>query len=168
MSWVGIFMLAIVLITSALLLLGSFPAHNRYLKAGFALAIGTVFTYAGIVSYAVATACQSTTNCISGPFGSQTTTNGTLSWGFHSGFYLFLVGAFLTLGAIVSHRVFVREQAATEVHASPHAISSPTVKACSSCGKNIPEDAKFCLNCGVSMTKTPATSTPPSTPAPNS
>lgn len=158
-------MLALVLITSVLLLIGSYAEGNRFLVASFALAMSAVFSYTGMVSYAVSSSCPtissaSTNTCINGPFGSQYGNSGWTTWGFESGFYLFLVGGFLTLGAVVLHRIFFTEleespketrETSHPATAGSHVVTSAAN--CSACGKPLVDQAKFCPNCGNPVAK---------------
>src|SRR6201988_4292045 len=67
-----------------LLLIGTIPRASRLLVVSGILAVLTPILYAFLVNYAVSTACSGASNCISGPFGTQTLTAGpfttTVTW----------------------------------------------------------------------------------------
>ena len=85
----------LVLITSALAVVGSFLERRIVLMMALAVSIITALAFLGDVNNAVSQACgtlQPPLNCISGLFGYGA---GGLRWGFDSGYYLFLVSALL-------------------------------------------------------------------------
>jgi hypothetical protein len=97
---------ALVVISALLSLAGSFARNIRPLIGSFILAVLTPIAYLGIVSYAVTNSCNSQSNCLSGPFGTETVFGITLNWGFQIGFYLYVVAGTLTLVGLGFHRIF--------------------------------------------------------------
>ena len=143
MGLFDVLVLGLVFITVAIAFLGSFDANKAYLVAGFATAITTIFVYAGAVSYTIASFCQGQASCISGPVGSTVFPSGDIaSWGFQSGFYLFLVGAILTLFAVIFHHYFFQRR-----QVNVQSLHAGDIKFCSNCGRPLQADAKFCSHC---------------------
>jgi hypothetical protein len=141
MGLLSIMVLAIVFITAALAFLGSFDPDRRYLATGFVSTILAVVVYAGAVSYTLPSLCQGSPTCPSGPVGSAFAGGASITWGFQTGFYLFLVGGILILFAVIFHQTFLRKEVVAQ-----H-LSSQGVKFCSNCGHTLQADAKFCSNC---------------------
>ncbi len=99
--------LILVLFSVVMGLLGSFSAHRLLLATSLIGSIGALIGYVGLLSYAFTLNCQSN-GCIRQLTGSQTVFSFTTSWGFQAGFYIFLVGSVITIGAIAFHRGFTR------------------------------------------------------------
>src|SRR6266704_5595663 len=97
---------ALVVISALLALAGSFTRNTRPLMGSFILSVLTPITYLGVVSYAVTNSCNGQSNCLSGPFGTETFFGITLNWGFQIGFYLYLFSGALTLVGLGFHRIF--------------------------------------------------------------
>ena|SRR3989442_813541 len=108
LEWASAIVMILVPVSATVALLGSFVPNNKYLIAGFVLSILAPLIYAGAVSYAIAASCQGSSTCISGPVGAESLGGATVSWGFQSGFHLFVVGAILILMALVFHRAFLQ------------------------------------------------------------
>src|SRR3989442_5553272 len=109
---------ALVVISALLALAGSFTRNTRPLIGSFILSVLTSIAYLGVVSYAVTNSCNGQSNCLSGPFGTETVFGITLNRGFHIGFYLYLFAGALTLVGLGFHRIFhkttpTRERAQT-------------------------------------------------------
>src|SRR6266568_4724304 len=88
------------------LLAGSFTRDIRPLIGSFILSVLTPIGYLGVVSYAVTNSCNGQSNCLTGPFGTETVFGITLNWGFQIGFYLYVVAGTLTLVGLGFHRIF--------------------------------------------------------------
>jgi hypothetical protein len=144
LGWASAIVMILVLVSAAVALLGSFVPNNRYLIAGFVLSILAPLVYTGAVSYALAASCQGSSTCISGPVGAESLGGATVSWGFQSGFYLFVIGAILILVAVVFHRAFLQLISRAE-HVKPPASAGAGF--CSQCGSALASGAKFCSNC---------------------
>lgn len=100
----------LVIVSTVLVLLGTIPRVSRLLIGGGILAILAPILYAFLVNYAVANSCGSMSNCITGPFGTQTFAGPlgfTENWGFQPGFYIEVVGAILSIIAIGFHRTYL-------------------------------------------------------------
>ncbi len=103
--------LALALTTIALAVLGSFTSSARPLGAGLALAISTLVGWSALVSYALSQNCQGN-GCIRDVTGSANFFNITTTWGFQTGFYLFL-GATISLVIALVYHMAMRRPAAT-------------------------------------------------------
>src|SRR5690348_12066905 len=102
---------ALVIGSAVLLLIGTIPRASRLLIVSSILSVLAPVVYAFLVNYAVSSACSGMSNCISGPFGTQTVSAGpfttTITWGFQAGFYLEIVAAILSIVAIAFQRTFL-------------------------------------------------------------
>jgi len=102
---------ALTLASTILALVGTIPKAHRLLSLGVVVSILTPIIYAVLVNFAVSNGCGSSSNCITGPFGTETTNVGffsfTRTWGFQPGFYIEIGGAILALIAIGFHRTFL-------------------------------------------------------------
>jgi small neutral amino acid transporter SnatA (MarC family) len=105
---------ALVVISALLALAGSFARNIRPLIGSFILNVLTPIAYLGVVSYAVTNSCNGQSNCLSGPFGTETVFGITLSWGFQIGFYLYVVAGTLTLVGLGFHRIFHKTSPTTQ------------------------------------------------------
>jgi hypothetical protein len=101
----------LVIASAVLLLLGVIPKASRLLIGSAVLAVVALILYPIIVNAAVSNACSGIPICISGPFGTHSSTEGTLTttltWGFQSGFYLEFVGVILSVIAIAFQRTYL-------------------------------------------------------------
>ena len=102
---------ALTLASTIRALVGTIPKAHRLLSLGVVVSILTPIIYAVLVNFAVSNGCGSSSNCITGPFGTETTNVGffsfTRTWGFQPGFYIEIGGAILALIAIGFHRTFL-------------------------------------------------------------
>jgi hypothetical protein len=102
---------ALTLASTILVLLGTIPKAQKLLNLGVAVSIITPIIYAVLVNYTVSNGCGSSSNCITGPFGTETTNVGILSftrtWGFQPGFYIEIGGAILSIIAIAFNRTYM-------------------------------------------------------------
>src|SRR5690349_17444747 len=79
--------LALVLLTTALAIAGSFTTRFRILAGGLVTSVAAVVGYAELISYTISNNCQGAA-CITSPTGSESAFGFTLTWGFQLGFYL--------------------------------------------------------------------------------
>ena len=145
MGLMSVLVLGVAFITAAIAFMGSFPLNNQYLAVGFAGAILAIILYAGAVSITLSNLCQGSSSCTSGPVGSAFANGASVSWGFQTGFYLFLVGAISMLFAIIFHQTFLRSS--TTKITEPRSLPPGDVRFCSGCGHPLQADAKFCSHC---------------------
>ncbi len=108
-------------LTSASPIIGALVWNIRPLIGSFILSVLTPIAYLGVVSYAVANSCGGQSNCLSGPFGTETVFGITLNWGFQIGFYLYLFAGALTLVGLGFHRIFHKT---TSTRARPQASAA--------------------------------------------
>ena len=99
--------LALALVTIALAFIGSFAPTARPLGAAVFLAVSSLVGYAALVSYGLSQNCQGN-NCIRGLTGSTIFFNIITTWGFQTGFYLFLAGTVSMIVALAYHQVVKR------------------------------------------------------------
>ena len=96
--------LALALVTTALAFIGSITSTARPLGTGLILGVSTLVGYAALVSYGLSQNCQGN-GCISGLTGSSSFFSITTTWGFQTGFYLFLAGTVSMIVALAYHQV---------------------------------------------------------------
>jgi hypothetical protein len=96
--------LALVLVTIALAFIGSFTPTIRPLGAGLFLSISSLVGYAVLVSYGLSQNCQGN-NCVRGITGSSSFFNITTTWGFQTGFYLFIAATVTMIVALAYHHI---------------------------------------------------------------
>lgn len=101
----------LVIASAVLAVLGTIPRASRLLIGSSVLAIAAPVLYTAIVNTAISDACNGMSQCISGPFGTQTFSAGpfsqTVNWGFQLGFYLEIVGTVFSIIAIAFQRTFL-------------------------------------------------------------
>src|SRR2546428_12979777 len=114
---------ALVVISALLALTGSFTWNIRPLLGSFILGVLTSIAYLGVVSYAVTNSCNGQSNCLNGPFGTETIFGITLNWGFQIGFYLYLFAGSLTLVGLGFHRIFHKKTPTRETPRASAATS---------------------------------------------
>jgi hypothetical protein len=108
--------LALVLLTTALAIAGSFTTRFRFLAGGLVTSIAAVVGYAELISYTVSNNCQGAA-CITSPTGSESAFGLTLTWGFQLGFYLFVAATITVVVGLVFHQTLTHREARAE--ASP-------------------------------------------------
>ncbi len=96
--------LALALATVAFGFIGSFTSSMRPLVAGLVFAISSLVGYTVLVNYALSQNCQGS-NCIRQVTGSSSFFSITTTWGFQTGFYLFLAGTVSMIVALACHQV---------------------------------------------------------------
>jgi len=145
MGLLSVLVLGLSFITAAIAFMGSFAPNKQYLAVGFGGSILAIVLYAGAVSITLSNLCQGSSSCTSGPVGSTFANGASVSWGFQTGFYLFLVGAISMLFAIIFHQTFLRRP--TIRGTDSRFIASGDARFCSGCGHPLQADAKFCSHC---------------------
>jgi len=145
MGLLSVLVLGLAFITTAIASMGSFALNKQYLVVGFAGSILAIVVYAGAISVTLSNLCQGSSSCISGPVGSAFASGASVSWGFETGFYLFMVGAISMLVAIIFHQTFLRGLTTRSIDSRP--LVSGDARFCSGCGHSLQPDAKFCSHC---------------------
>jgi hypothetical protein len=105
--------LALVLLTTALAIAGSFTSRFRFLAGGLVTSIAAVVGYAELISYTLSNNCQGAV-CITSPTGSETILGVTRDWGFQLGFYLFVAATITVVVALVFHQTLTHREARAE------------------------------------------------------
>jgi hypothetical protein len=100
--------LTLALVAAALALVGSLTLIRKYLVGGLFLSIVAPILYAVAISYVTYNSCL-TPQCASGPIGYATIFNGTIfTWGFETGFYIFIASAVVLALAIFLNNSLAR------------------------------------------------------------
>jgi hypothetical protein len=108
--------LALVLLTTALAIAGSFTTRFRFLAGGLVTSVAAVVGYAELISYTISNNCQGAA-CITSPTGSESAFGLTLTWGFQLGFYVFVAATITVVVGLVFHQTLTHREARAE--ASP-------------------------------------------------
>ncbi len=105
--------LALVLLTTALAIAGSFTTRFRVLAGSLVTSVAALVGYAELIGYTASNNCQGT-GCITQPTGSETIFGVTLNWGFQLGFYLFTTATLLVLIGLVFHQTLTHNRSKGE------------------------------------------------------
>src|SRR5467141_1851181 len=141
--------LILVLVATALVVVGSITLLRRYLLGGLVLSALAPAVYAAAINYVTMNYCI-TPFCVSGPVGSESVSRAPglgVVWGFQIGFYVFLAAVLVLIGGLVFNPRLGRGQVATGKARIP-VFKGPTSVSCSKCGENLQSQSKFCPNCG--------------------
>jgi len=100
-------MIILVLTLAAVIFtfVGSFTPSLRPLAAGLFFSISSLVSYTVLLNYALSQNCQGNNNCIRQVSGSSSFFSITTTWGFQTGFYLFLAGTVSMIVAVAYHQV---------------------------------------------------------------
>ena len=153
----SISVLILVLVATALAVVGSITLLRRYLIAGLVLSAFAPVVYTVAINYVTMNYCLSRF-CFSGPVGSESVSGlpglGVV-WGFQVGFYVFLVAVLVLIVGLIFNSRLTGERLTSGMMTTR--LSSGTVLAsCSKCGAGMSSQANFCSNCG--QAGTPSTS----------
>ena len=105
--------LALVLLTTALAIAGSFTTLFRFLAGSLVTSVAALVGYAELIGYTVSNNCQGAA-CITSPTGSESIVGVTLAWGFQLGFYLFIGATIMLVIGLVFHQTFTHRQPKAE------------------------------------------------------
>ena len=105
--------LALVLLTTALAIAGSFTTRFRFLAGSLVTSVAALVGYAELIGYTVSNNCQGAA-CITSPTGSESIVGVTLAWGFQLGFYLFIGATILFVIGLVFHQTLTHRQSKAE------------------------------------------------------
>jgi hypothetical protein len=95
--------LVLVLVATALVVVGSITLLRRYLLGGLVLSVLAPVVYAVAINYVTMNYCI-TPFCVSGPVGSESVSRAPglgVVWGFQIGFYVFLAAVLVLIGGLV-------------------------------------------------------------------
>src|SRR6267143_6386895 len=141
--------LVLVLVATALVVVGSITLLRRYLLGGLVLSALAPVVYAVAINYVTMNYCI-TPFCVSGPIGSESVSGAPglcVAWGFQSGFYVFLAAVLvLTVGLVFNSRL--AGGLVTSGRARIMVPPGPTTVSCAKCRTNLRSQSKFCPNCG--------------------
>ncbi len=101
--------LALVLLSTALAIAGSFTPRVRILSSSLVTSVAALVGYAELIGYTASNNCQGT-GCITQPTGSESIFGVTRTWGFQQGFYLFTAATILVLIGMVFHQPLTRNR----------------------------------------------------------
>jgi len=95
--------LVLVLVATALVVVGSLTLLRRYLLGGLVLSALAPVVYAVAINYVTMNYCLSQF-CVSGPVGVESVSRVSglsVDWGFQSGFYIFLLAVLVLLAGLI-------------------------------------------------------------------
>ena len=141
--------LILVLVATALVVVGSITLLRRYLLGGLVLSALAPAVYAAAINYVTMNYCI-TPFCVSGPVGSESVSRAPglgVVWGFQIGFYVFLAAVLVLIGGLVFNPRLAGGLV-TSGSARIMVPPGPTTVSCAKCGSNLRSQSKFCPNCG--------------------
>lgn len=148
--------LVLVLVATALIVVGSITLLRRYLLGGLVLSALAPAVYAIAINYVTMNYCI-TPFCVSGPVGSESVPRASglsVAWGFQSGFYVFLAAVLVSIAGLVFNSRLGRGHVSNEKTKIP-VFTGFTSISCSKCGSDMQSESKFCPNCGQAMAALP-------------
>ena len=148
--------LVLVLVATALVVVGSLTLLRRYLLGGLVLSALAPVVYAVPINYVTMNYCLSPF-CVSGPVGVESVSRVSglsVAWGFQSGFYIFLTAVLVLIAGLIFNSRLVGGLVPTET-VKPLVSTASAVVSCSHCGSNLQAQSKFCPNCGQARTAPP-------------
>src|SRR5438309_2922029 len=126
--------LVLVLVATALVVVGSLTLLRRYLLGGLVLSALAPVVYAVAVNYVTMNHCLSPF-CVSGPVGVESgsmVAGLSVSWGFQSGFYVFLAAVVVSVPGLVVNSRLVGGIVNSVTVRTPIS-TGPTTVSCSHC-----------------------------------
>ena len=104
-------MLILALVAASLALAGGLTLVRKYLVAGLVVSILTPIAYTITIAYVTSSYCLLFPLCASGPIGNGTAFGTTYTWGFETGFYIFIVGIVVFALSLVLNNSLARTTA---------------------------------------------------------
>src|SRR2546425_2151156 len=147
--------LVLVLVATALVVVGSLTLLRRYLLGGLVLSALAPVVYAVAINYVTMNYCI-TLFCVSGPVGSESVSGASglsVAWGFQIGFYVFLAAVLVLIAGLLFNSRLGRGQVTGKARI-PVFTGTASVP-CSKCGANLQSQSKFCPNCGQARAALP-------------
>src|SRR3989442_1237529 len=145
--------LVLVLVATALVVVGSLTLLRRYLLGGLVLSALAPVVYAVAINYVTMNYCLSPF-CVSGPIGSESVSmvaGLSVSWGFQNGFYIFLTAVMVSIAGLIVNSRLGANLVPTEMVKTMVSTASALVS-CSQCRSKLQAQSKFCPNCGQART----------------
>jgi hypothetical protein len=139
----SISVLVLVLVATALVVVGSITLLRRYLIGGLVLSAFAPVVYTVAINYVTMNYCFSRF-CFSGPIGVLPGLG--VVWGFQIGFYVFLVAVLVLVAGVIFNSGLTGERVTSGM--MTHVSSGTVLPSCSKCGARMSSQAKFCSNCG--------------------
>src|SRR2546425_5848640 len=141
--------LVLVLVATALVVVGSLTLLRRYLVGGLVLSALSPVVYAIAINYVTMNYCLSPF-CVSGPVGSESVAGiprlGVV-WGFQIGFYLFSAAFLVLIAGLIFNSRLAPSLVTTGV-VRTQVFPGTAAASCSRCGTSLQSQSKFCANCG--------------------
>jgi hypothetical protein len=145
--------LIMVLVATALVVVGSITLLRRYLVAGLVLSALAPVVYTVAINYVTMNYCISPF-CVSGPVGSESGPGiprlGVV-WGFQIGFYIFLAAFLVLIAGLMFNSRLAPSLVTTGLVRTPASPGTPAAS-CTKCGSMLQSQSKFCANCGQATT----------------
>ena len=148
----SVFVLVLVLVSAALIVVGSITLLRRYLLGALVLSALAPAVYTVAINYATMNYCLSPF-CVSGPIGSRVAAL-SVAWGFQSGFYIFLAAVVVLIAGIIFNSRLAGGLVKSATVRTPIS-TGPLTASCSHCGSILQPQSKFCPNCGQARTMPP-------------
>ena len=145
--------LVLVLVATALIVVGSLTLLRRYLLGGLVLSALAPVVYVVAINYVTMNYCLSPF-CVSGPVGVESVSRVaglSVAWGFQSGFYIFLAAVVVLVAGLIVNSRLARGIVKSVTVRTPIS-TGPTTVSCSHCGSILQPQSKFCPNCGQART----------------
>jgi len=111
----SLIVLVLALIVAALALAGGLTLVRKYLVSGLILSVLTPIAYTITIAYVTYNYCLISPLCATGPIGSATLLGTTLTWGFETGFYLFIVAIVVLALSLALNNTLARNTERTEI-----------------------------------------------------
>src|SRR2546422_7551069 len=127
--------LVLVLVATALVVVGSLTLLRRYLLGGLVLSAIAPVVYAVAINYVTMNYCLSPF-CVSGPVGVESVSRVaglSVAWGFQSGFYIFLTAVLVLIAGLIFNSRFSANLIYVGTLRTP-VTTAATVLSCSHCG----------------------------------
>ena len=148
----SISVVVLVLVATALVVVGSVTLLRRYLLGGLVLYALAPVVYAVAINYVTMNYCLSPF-CVSGPVGSESIPGIGVVWGFQSGFYIFLVAMLILVAGLMFNSRLSGRLVTTESMRT-HLSTGNMAASCPKCGSSLQSQSKFCPNCGQAQNRT--------------
>ena len=107
----SLIVLILALVAALLALAGGLTLVRKYLVAGLVVSILTPIAYTITIAYVTSSYCLLFPLCASGPIGNGTVFGTTYTWGFETGFYIFIVGIVVFALSLVLNNSLARTTA---------------------------------------------------------
>ena len=107
----SLIVLILALVAASLALAGGLTLVRKYLVAGLVVSILTPIAYTVTIAYVTSSHCLLFPLSVSGPIGTGAVFGTTYTWGFETGFYIFIVGIVIFALSLVLNNSLARTTA---------------------------------------------------------